>query len=64
MNMGFYMPRGGRTNEYGLLHAKRWKDISRKDLEYFLLCCSSQVSRKEKTNLLIGFPTIVYWRIR
>jgi hypothetical protein len=38
------------TNEYGLAHAKRWKDISRKDLESFfaVLFISGIQKRKDK----------------
>jgi DNA polymerase III epsilon subunit-like protein len=38
------------TNEYGLLHAKKWVDISRKDLESFLsiLFISGIQKRKDK----------------
>jgi hypothetical protein len=38
------------TNKYGLVHAKRWKDISRKDLESFfaVLFISGIQKRKDK----------------
>jgi Transposase IS4 len=38
------------TNEYGVVHAKRWKDISRKDLESFfsVLFISGIQKRKDK----------------
>ena len=38
------------TNEYGLLHSKRWKDISKKDLESFfaVLFISGIQKRKDK----------------
>jgi hypothetical protein len=38
------------TNEYGVVHAKRWKDISRKNLESFfsLLFISGIQKRKDK----------------
>jgi hypothetical protein len=38
------------TNEYGVVHAKRWKDISRKYLESFfsLLFISGIQKRKDK----------------
>jgi hypothetical protein len=38
------------TNEYGQLHAKRWRDITKKDLESFIavLFVSAVQKRKDK----------------
>jgi hypothetical protein len=39
------------TNEYGLVHAKRWKDISRKDLESFFAILFILGNKKGRTTL-------------
>jgi hypothetical protein len=51
------------TNEYGLLHSKQWKGISKKDLESFFALLFILGIKKKKTNHQIGFPTTDYWRI-
>jgi hypothetical protein len=51
------------TNKYGQAHAKRWKDISRKDLESFFAVLFISGIQKIKGKPLNWFPTTGYWRI-
>jgi hypothetical protein len=51
------------VHEYGLVHAKRWKDISRKNLESFFAILFILGNQKRKDNPQIGSWRIGYWRI-
>jgi hypothetical protein len=42
------------TNDYGQLHAKRWRDMTRRDLESFFAVLFISGIQKERTSLQIG----------
>jgi hypothetical protein len=51
------------ANEYGVVHEKRWKDNSRKDIESLFSVLFISGIQKKRTNPQIGYLRIGYWII-